>query len=211
MWVYQEVIKSALLSDVVVAADDERIEKKCKELKMNVLMTSANHDSPTARLVEVSDKLPADLYLLIMGDEPLVDHRCIQLIVPTEFEEKYVAALTNELINPTEVLDVSNQKVVTNGKRKAMLISRSPIPYPKGSLDFIYEKVTGVQIFTKDALDIYKKTEKSVIEQAEENDLLRFIENGVDVTMIKSPYKTVSVDTPKDLEFVIATIQRREE
>lgn len=209
-WVYQEIVKSDLLSEVVVATDDKRIEKKCKELKMNVLMTSTNHDTPTARLVEVSDKLAADLYLVIMGDEPLVDRRCIELIIPAELTTNYVAALTNELTNPTEVVDFSNQKVVTNRNRKAMLISRSPIPYPKGSLDFIYEKVTGVQVFTKAALDFYARTEKSVVELAEENDLLRFIENGIEVTMIKSPYKTVSVDTPKDLNFVIAEIKRRE-
>ena len=192
-----------------MATDDERIEKKCKELKMNVLMTSAHHDTPTARLAEVSEKLSADLYLVIMGDEPLVDRRCIELVIPSEYKDDYVAALTNELTNPTEVVDFSNQKVVTNKNRKAMMISRSPIPYPKGSLDFTYEKVTGVQIFTKKALNFYMKTERSAVELAEENDLLRFIENGIDVTMIKSPYKTVSVDTPKDLALVIEEIKRR--
>lgn len=31
---------------------------------------------------------------------------------------------------------------------------------------------------------------------------MRFIENGIPVKMIISPYKTISVDTPKDLEKV---------
>lgn len=208
-WVYKEVIKSSLLYDVIVATDDKRIEDKCKELGMRVLMTSRNHDTPTSRLVEVSEIIDAELYLTIMGDEPLVDHRCIELIVPTEITPNYVAALTNEISNPTEVIDFSNQKVVTNQNRKALMISRSPIPYPKGSLDYTYEKVTGVQIFTKRALNFYKKTARSVVELAEENDLLRFIENRIEVTMIKSPYKTISVDTPKDLDFVRKEISRR--
>jgi len=54
--------------------------------------------------------------------------------------EYYVGALTNILTNPTDVIDFSNQKVVTNSKRETLLISRSPIPYPKGTLDFEYEK-----------------------------------------------------------------------
>lgn len=90
------------------------------------------------------------------------------------------------------------------------MISRSPIPYPKGTTDFQYEKVTGIQIFSKKALDFYNKTKKSLIEKAEENDLMRFIENGIPVKMTISPYKTISVDTPKDLEMVRNILKYRE-
>ncbi len=208
-WVYREVSKSELLSDVVIATDDERIMNRCRELNLNCVMTSTSHDTPTARIAEVSKMIDADYYLTIMGDEPLVDSRCIELIVPNDVRLMYVAALSNELNNPTEVIDFSNQKVVTNKERRTLMISRSPIPYPKGTLDFIYEKVTGVQLFSKDALEFYMRTTKSSLEIAEENDLMRFVENGIDVIMIKSSYKTVSVDTPKDLEFVRKEIERR--
>jgi len=202
-WVYQQVIKNKKLDDVVVATDDKRIEEICKSFHMNVILTSEDHDTPTSRLYEVSTKIDSDLYLLIMGDEPLVDENCFSLIIPEEeIPEYYVAALTNVLTNPTDVIDFSNQKVVTNSRRDALLISRSPIPYPKGTLDFQYEKVTGVQLFSKKALSFFNETKKSLLEKAEENDLMRFIENGISVKMIKSDYKTISVDTPKDLELV---------
>lgn len=208
-WVYQEAKKLIAISDIVVATDDERIYQSCESLDMNVIMTSASHDTPTSRLCEVSRKIDADLYLMIMGDEPLVDVRCFSLIIPVrEISGYYVAALTNALTNPTEVIDYSNQKVVTNAERNALLISRSPIPYPKGTLDFVYEKVTGVQLFSKAALSFFAVTPKSLLEKAEENDLMRFIENGVSVQMILSPYKTVSVDTPKDLEYVREKIRK---
>lgn len=202
-WVYQQVIKNNNFSDVIIATDDERIVNECERYNMKVLLTSKKHDTPTSRLYEVSTKIDADLYMLIMGDEPLVDARCFSLIVPDKFDGGYyVGALTNVLTNPTDVIDFSNQKVVTNSNREALMISRSPIPYPKGTLDFMYEKVTGVQIFSKKALEFYNKTEKSLIEKAEENDLMRFIENGIPVKMTISNYKTISVDTPKDLEKV---------
>ena len=202
-WVYQQVMKKDIFDCVVVAADDERIVEACKKNGMDVLMTSRDHDTPTSRLYEVSTKIDGDLYLLIMGDEPLVNADCFSLIVPKEnTPEYYVAALTNTLTEPTEVIDFSNQKVVCNAERNALLISRSPIPYPKGTLDFQYEKVTGVQLFSKKALEFYNKTPKSLLEKAEENDLMRFIEHGIPVRMINSSYKTISVDTPKDLEKV---------
>ncbi|MCD8058145.1 MAG: hypothetical protein LUF88_06975 [Bacteroides fragilis] len=138
-----------------------------------------------------------------MGDEPLVDERCFPLVLPnSEISNYYVGALTNVLNTPADVVDFSNQKVVTNRQRDALFISRSPIPYPKGTLDITYEKVTGIQAFSLSALRFYNATEKSALEKAEENDLMRFIENGIPVKMIISPYETVSVDTPKDLELV---------
>lgn len=202
-WVYQQVIKNKKLSEVVVATDDERIFQECVKYEMKVIMTRKDHDTPTSRLCEVATKTDGDLYLMIMGDEPLVNEECFSLILPDkEAPDYYVAALTNILTNPTEVIDFSNQKVVTNKDRHALLISRSPIPYPKGTLDFTYEKVTGVQLFSKHALEFFDKTEKSLLEKAEENDLMRFIENGIPVKMIISDYKTISVDTEKDLEKV---------
>ena len=208
-WVYQQAIKAGCLSDVVVATEDVCIYEECLRLNMNAIMTAA-HDTPTSRLFEVSTKLDSDLYLMIMGDEPLIDVRCFSYIIPEgKFTSRYVAALTNVMDNPAEVIDFSNQKVVTNAARNALMISRSPIPYPKGTLNFQYEKVTGVQIFSKEALDFFGHAPKSTVEKAEENDLLRFIENGIAVKMIVSPYKTISVDTLKDLEEVREIIKQR--
>ena len=202
-WVYQTVKKCDYLSDVVVATDNPLIEEVCKKYDMNVLMTSENHSTPTSRLYEVSTKMDSDLYLLVMGDEPLVNQKAFELVVPTAFDGGYyVGALSNEINDPTEVIDFSNQKVVVNRDNEVMLISRSPIPYPKGLLGFPYYKVTGIQIFSKKALAFYDKTDRSVLELAEENDLMRFVENKIPVKMTVSPYKTISVDTKKDLEEV---------
>lgn len=206
-WVYQQAKKCKAFEEVVIATDDERILMVCEQYEMPVLLTSVNHDTPTSRVWEVSTKINADLYVVIMGDEPLVNEDCFSLVIPEECGEYYVGALTNELDNPADVIDFSNQKVVTNAKRETLLISRSPIPYPKGTLDIVYEKVTGVQIFSKKALQFYSEHEKSKLEKAEENDLMRFVENGIKVMMTVSPYKTISVDTPKDIDEVVKRIQ----
>ena len=175
---------------------------------MNCLMTSPDHDTPTGRIWEVSTKLEADLYLQVMGDEPLINVKAFDLILPQELPEDpyYVAVLTNVMGHPADVVDFSNQKVVTNAAREILMISRSPIPYPKGTLDFEYEKVTGIQLYSRQALQFYHDTPKSALELAEENDMMRFIENGHKVHAIKSPFKTVSVDTPKDLDLVRKTL-----
>lgn len=210
-WVYQAAKQSPLLNDLVVATDDERILAVCKEYGMNAVMTRADHDTPTARIQEVSCLIQADLYLQIMGDEPLIDPKAFELILPKELPDDpyYVAGVTNRMEHPADVIDFSNQKVVCNARREILLISRSPIPYPKGTADFEYEKITGIQLFSKKALDFYAATPKSALEKAEENDLMRFIENGHTVHAVLSPYKTVSVDTPKDVDIVCDILKKR--
>ena len=179
---------------------------------MDEVMTRAGHDTPTSRIQEVSCLIQADLYLQIMGDEPLIDPKAFALILPKELPDDpyYVAGVTNRMEHPADVIDFSNQKVVCNARREILLISRSPIPYPKGTADFEYEKITGIQLFSKKALDFYAATPKSPLEQAEENDLMRFIENGHTVHAVLSPYKTVSVDTPKDVDIVCGVLRQRQ-
>ena len=210
-WVYQEAVKCQRLDGCLVATDDERIAAACRQYGMEYCMTSPDHDTPTGRIWEVSTLREADLYLQIMGDEPLIDVRAFDLILPPALpaDPYYVAVLTNVMEHPADVIDFSNQKVVTNAAREILLISRSPIPYPKGTLDFEYEKVTGIQLYSKQALAFYHATPKSALEKAEENDMMRFIENGHTVHAITSPYKTVSVDTPKDMDIVRGLLQQR--
>lgn len=84
-WVYQQVAKNKDLADFIVATDDERILSVCKKFDMKAMMTSKNHDTPTSRLYEVSTKVDADLYMLIMGDEPLVDEKSFTLVMPENY------------------------------------------------------------------------------------------------------------------------------
>ena len=201
-WVWREAKKCPALSGVVIATDDERIADACKAYGMDYCMTSPDHDTPTGRIWEVS-----------MGDEPLINAAAFDLILPKTLPQDpyYVAVLTNVMEHPADVVDFSNQKVVTNAAREILMISRSPIPYPKGTLDFEYEKVTGIQLYSRRALAFYHDTPKSLLEKAEENDMMRFVENGHKVHAITSPYKTVSVDTPKDLALVSRILQERGE
>lgn len=199
-WVYREAVKCPKLADCFIATDDQRIADVCEQYGMKYVMTSADHDTPTSRIYEVTTKVDADLYLQIMGDEPLIDAAAFDLILPDTLPEDpyYVAVLTNVLEHPADVIDFSNQKIACNARREILMISRSPIPYPKGTLDFEYEKVTGIQLYSKKALEFYNATPKSLLEKAEENDMMRFVENDHKVHAILSPYKTISVDTPKD-------------
>ncbi|MGE7945700.1 3-deoxy-manno-octulosonate cytidylyltransferase [Lysinibacillus sp. NPDC093688] len=206
-WVYQQAIKTKRLDRVIVATDHTSIEEICKKFDIPVIMTSNEHVTPTDRLQEVSEKVEADLYICINGDEPLVDSKVIEKVIPEKVEKNfYVANLITNIKNSAEVIDNTNLKVVTDSNGFGVYISRSPIPYPKGSIDYNYKKHVGILAFTKPSLDFYVNTKRGCLETIEDIDLLRFIENHKVVHFIEAECESLSVDTPKDLEKVKETI-----
>ena len=71
-WVYKHCKDVALFDDVFVATDSEKIRLAALEFGAEVVMTSSSHDTATERLYEVSQKIAADLYVMVNGDEPLL-------------------------------------------------------------------------------------------------------------------------------------------
>ncbi|MDR0643300.1 MAG: 3-deoxy-manno-octulosonate cytidylyltransferase [Treponema sp.] len=203
-WVYQQAKKVAELDEVYVATDDERIAAVCREHDMPFIMTSDTHQTPADRIHEVSEKVRADLYVEINGDEPLIVPATIRAVIPGNLtkDKPFVASLYSRITNPIDAIDTTNLKVVVGQRGLGLYISRIPIPFPKGSLDFEYKKYIGIVAFNKIALDEYAGLPRGEIESAEDIDLLRFIENGIPVLFLKVECKTISVDTYKDLERV---------
>ena len=76
-----------------------------------------------------------------------------------------------EIRHAPDVIDSSNIKVVTNTEGYLLYTTRSPLPYPKGGLDFAYMKFVGIGAFSKAALKVFNDTPRSRLEQIEECDL----------------------------------------
>lgn len=208
--VYKQVKKSKKITEVYVATDDERIYNVCIENNLNVIMTG-EHNTSTERLYEVSQKLDADIYVCINGDEPLIEPDVIDKIIPKTVpkEQYFVSNLITKISQPAEVIDFTNIKVVKDNKDNALFYSRSPIPYPKSSLDYDYYKHLGILAYNKKSLEFFANTKKGYNEKIEDINELRFLENGIKLKLITVEADSLSVDTPKDLEKVINILKER--
>lgn len=211
-WVYEHCIEVEEFSAVYVATDSEKIKDAAESFGASVIMTSSTHETATERLYEVSTKVNADLYVMVNGDEPLLTREAIIQCIPAKLEsdELYVSNLMTDFSNPVEVVDATNLKIVTDANHRCLFISRSPIPYPKGNMDYVYQKFVGVGAFTPKALEFYHKTSRGPIEKIEENDSFRFIENNVPIFYYNCHCKSLSVDTRKDIQGVEAYFAARE-
>lgn len=209
-WVYQKAISAGEIDEVYVATEDERVMAACERYGMKALMTSANHDTPTSRIYEVSQHIEGDLYVFISGDEPLIDSDAINRVTNLALvsKSKVTNAMT-KIKSAPEVIDFTNIKVVANEEGNLLYATRSPLPYPKGGIDFEYMKFVGIGAFTKEALKFYNDTPKGKLERLEECDLMRFVERGINIKMVEVNCQSISVDTPKDLETVIKIISDR--
>lgn len=207
-WVYNQVKQIKQFSDVFVAIDDNRIEKVCQDLDIKYVMTSNNHPDHISRIHEVSNMIQSDYYICINGDEPLISAECIEPIIPTQIdEEMYFCGAMRKLSIPSETIDSANIKIVADANGRCIYMSRTPIPYPKGSLTFYYNKYVGVECFTKKGLDFFVSTPMGNLEKIEDIDHLRFIENNIPIYFRYVNSESISVDTPKDLEKVRMMIQ----
>lgn len=205
--VHERASKSKLLSDIVVATDDERIMEVCINNGIAVVRTSSNHKSGTDRMVEVSGMFDADLYVNIQGDLPMVDPDSIDSII-SEVNGVDVAAACTKISDCDAILSTNVVKAIVNKKMDAVAFSRLPIPYPKGAPG-AYLKHFGIYAMRGAALELFSSNEPGPLELSEGVELYRFIEIGEKVRMvIVSDLGSLSVDTEEDLATARKRIQQ---
>lgn len=207
-WVYQNCIKVKDIDEVYVATDDKRIYDACKSLDMNVVMTSSECRTGTDRVGEVAEKVDADLYVNIQGDEPMLEPETIVAAIKPFYDnpELKVSNLMTKITSGVDTVNFTVPKVITNKEGIGIYLTRATAPYPKGKIDYDYYKQVCVYGFKPEALKFFcdygKKYGKAKIEEIEDIEILRFIENGYKVQFIEVNSDTVAVDTQKDLEKV---------
>lgn len=195
--VYERARRSRLLSEVLVATDDERIMKACADLGIPARMTSPDHNSGTERAAEVARGLAAGLIINIQGDEPVLDPGMIDALVE-ELQDPSIlmASLMTRVKDQAAFEDLNRVKVVVDKDRNALYFSRTPIPCraPDGFLQHI-----GIYGFRREFLFRFCALPPSELEKAERLEQLRALENGVGIRMVETRYSTLSVDTPRDI------------
>ncbi len=202
-YVYQGASRTPWLSDLVVATDSDEIYDFCNRNQMSVLMTSSQHVSGTDRVYEVATKLPADIYVNIQGDEPLIQKEHIDLLVRPFEDCDSINVTTLKTPLRTDVENVHKVKVVTDKNGDALYFSRLPIPFDQERDQKVgYYKHIGLYAYTRWALEQFHRLSPSDLERAEGLEQLRFLENGIAVRVMETSFDTIGVDTYDDLETV---------
>ncbi|MFI8320447.1 MULTISPECIES: 3-deoxy-manno-octulosonate cytidylyltransferase [Streptomyces] len=213
LWhVHQRCVEARRLHSAVVATDDERIEEVCHELGIDCVRT-ANHLTGTDRVAECAERLPADAYINVQGDEPFVSPTAIDAVSEalTHLPPGTLAVNAyTELDDACAVLNHNVVKVAVGAEGNALMFSRQPIPYPRGDRPR-YLRQLGLYGFTRTALSLFRQLPQGPLERAESVEMLRLVEHGHGVRMLAVTDEGLAVDTPEDLSMAHALLRSRTE
>ena len=209
-WVYDAARRAPDLGDVLVATDAEEVAEVCRRLRIPVVMTSPAHPSGTDRVWEVAQHHAADVYVNVQGDEPFITPAHIaQLVEPfraapeTQVSTLCIRATADE-IDARQV-----NKVVFGAGGRALYFSKYGIPFDRDGRGAIRYKHIGLYAYRRAALDAFHRLPPSILERTEGLEQLRFLENGIAITVRETTDATIGVDTEEDLRAAEARLTAR--
>lgn len=201
--VYEAAKKCALLQDVIIATDADEVMQLAQANGWKAQMTSSAHRSGTDRVNEVAQRVPADVYVNIQGDLPLLRPEQVEALLKPMQRPEVMVSTVKTPCKPEEIGNPNAVKVVTDKNGRALYFSRSTIPYDRDRAGSIqYFKHLGLYAYRKAALERFCSLPESKLEAAERLEQLRLLENGIDIYVEETPFGSVEVDTEEDLRRV---------
>jgi 3-deoxy-manno-octulosonate cytidylyltransferase (CMP-KDO synthetase) len=218
--------RAGAVDRLIVATDDERIQRPVAAAGFEVRMTSPDHPTGTDRLAEVAAGLDDDVLVNIQGDEPLIEVDLIaSLVAPLRDDpDLQMGTLKTVLDRPEDRFDPNRGKVVVDERDRALTFTRLPIVddvpadhdyFNRARVEaeharrglVVYSDI-GVYAYRRDFLLGYPKLERTPFEQAERLEQLRALEHGFEIAVPTVSHRALEVDTPEDLERVEAALAR---
>ena len=208
MHVYKQSLRCNELDDVFIATDDDRIKESCKKNGVPVIMTDSSCVTGTDRVAEAANSLDCEIVVNIQGDEPMIDPVSIDMVAK-EMKNSIDIFATNAftIIDSDDADNPHIVKALISNNSNALMFSRSKIPYKK-NMSPIYRQQLGLYAFKKESLLMFPKLCIGEIEQAEDIEMLRVIENGYTLKMVEVQERSISVDTLEDLLYVRSIMER---
>lgn len=206
---FESAAKSKLLSEIIIAVDDERVYDAAKKFGAQVYMTPKDLPTGSDRIAYVAEKLStAEIIVNIQGDEPFIPGKMIdEAIEPLLFDKKVnISTLAKRITSPDELNSPSIPKVVFDYNSNALYFSRSPIPYVRDVISDTqklrmaeFYKHIGLYVYQKPSLLKFTSMRPTDLEKYEKLEQLRMLENGMKIKVVVTEFESISVDTEDDL------------
>jgi 3-deoxy-manno-octulosonate cytidylyltransferase (CMP-KDO synthetase) len=209
---YESARRSPLLSRLIIATDDQRIFDHAQAFGAEVVMTSIDCQNGTERIAEVVSKDPllqkADVIINIQGDEPCIEAAVINAVATALLAdpEAVMSTAAYRLKSMADLLDPSIPKCVFDKHHRALYFSRSPIPYSNHHQQLLspvpYYGHLGIYAFRPDFLLRYASMPPTHLQQIEDLEQLKVVENGYPIKIAIVDSVGPGVNTPEDIKKV---------
>ncbi|MFE8102958.1 3-deoxy-manno-octulosonate cytidylyltransferase [Brenneria goodwinii] len=204
--VWLRCCEAVVAEKVYIATDDKRIFDFCLTFTNNVVMTSSECKTGTDRVHEACEKIGnLDFVVNVQGDEPIINPLDIKTIINECLRnpDVIVNGMTS-ITEPSEYESRTIPKVVFRQDGRLMYMSRAAIPSNKTGVFNKSWKQICIYGFPIKALKAFSScTAKTLFENEEDIEILRFLELGYDVNMVSVNGNSLAIDTPEDIEKVL--------
>lgn len=205
--VYENICDSNILTATVVATCDVEINDYITSIGGISIMTSEEHERASDRCAEALLKYEiqsgtiVDIVVMVQGDEPMITSSMIEAAISPMLKDENinVVNLLGEIRSAAEFEDRNCIKVVCDLELNALYFSREPIPSRALRTTIPVGKQVCVIPFKRDYLLQYTKMSPTPLEGAESIDMLRILEHGGKIHMVRTDVQTQSVDNMEDL------------
>jgi 3-deoxy-manno-octulosonate cytidylyltransferase (CMP-KDO synthetase) len=209
--VYKRCALTQNHTEVFVATCDNIIKKTVEGFEGKAVMTPESIERPALRVAEACKTLGLyddDIIAVVQGDEPLINPEMIDKGINELLDHpEYLCTNLCADMTESEWLDKDEVKVVTNLEGHATYMSRSPIPSKTIGLIGPRIKQLGIFFFRLKSLLLFQNLEKTPLEVSEAVEMLRAIEHGHIIKMVKIDSPCTSVDNPDQRDLVEALMR----
>lgn len=203
--VFEGVAEGVDKDQIIIATDSRKIFHLCKSFGARVEMTSNEHTSGTARVLEVIARHPEyDVYVNVQGDEPLMNGNVINNVLEPFESAPFpgIVTLAKARQDKADFNDPNVVKVVFDKLNRALYFSRSPIPYHIEGVEQWYQHI-GIYAFSKYAIECVSEQRTSLLSEAENLEQLQWMECGTGITVSVCNETLIPVDVPSDVRKVV--------
>lgn len=211
-WVWRRASFAKSLEGVFIATDSAEIARAAEGFGCRAIMTSPHCATGTDRVASAVKQLEDEgisprAVVNIQGDEPLIEPELIDALVEPLLGAEPPDMLTAATINPDleELNHPAVCKVVCDSNGRALYFSRSLIPQrfrrgkPREDGEVIYLRHIGIYAYRGDFLATFTELPQSPLERFERLEMLRALEHGYQIKVVKTEYRSIGVDTEEQL------------
>ena len=197
----QNALKTGL--DVYVATNSKEIKSICSDYGINSIMTPECRTG-TDRVAFASQELNSEYIINLQGDEPIIFTNSLNKIISSmTILEKNQNIILNGVsrIGLNKAKDLNNVKCsLIESKKRIQYFSRKPLINDiLPNHEEVYYKQVGLYAITSENLKKFSAMKEGKLEKAERVELLRWIENGFEISYCVLDIDPIAVDTPNDL------------
>ena len=194
--VYDNAKQSKYLDQLIIAIDSEETKSHI-DSSCDTILTSANHESGTDRVAEVSQKIDCDIIVNIQGDEPKIDSNIIDNLILL-FNDPLVkmASVASTDLNNDDLSNPNVVKTYLDENNYAIDFQREISEQNKQ-----YFRHIGIYAYRKETLMKFTALEQTENEKILKLEQLRALDNNLAIKILITNFQHRSIDIEEDLKY----------